>query len=66
MLLAPLVIVIPGPAVKVAAIGAPEADPMINCPLEDNCVIAGIPLVPVVRTPLFAEVRPATTFAEEE
>jgi len=61
-----LVTVIPEPAVMVAAAGAPADEPMINCPSVANAVIAGMPDVPVVKTPLFAVAKPPTVLADEE
>jgi hypothetical protein len=60
------VIVIPVPAVNVAAAGDPAVEPIINWPSVANAVSAGIPVVPVVKTALLAVARPATVFAELE
>ena len=60
MELEPLVIETPVPAVKVAAAGAPEVDPMINWPSVASAVAAGTPVAPVVSTALLAVASPVT------
>ena len=66
MLFAPFVIVMFDPAVSVAAVGGPLDDPIKSCPFAPNAVITGVPVAPVVKTPLFAVASPATVFVEEE
>ena len=44
-------------------------DPVVavsTCPVVPSAKIEGIPVVPVMSTPLSAVDRPATTFADEE
>lgn len=66
ILLDPLVIVTPVPAVRVAAAGTPAVDPMISCPLVAKEVRTGIPVAPVVKTDWFAVASPDTTLAALE
>ena len=62
----PLVIAIPVPALNVAAAGAPALDPIMTCPSVPRAVMTGIPEVPVVSTPVLAVASPPTTLADEE
>ncbi len=66
MLLEPLTIDTPAPAVSVAAAGTPAVDPMMSWPSVANAVMTGVPVAPVVRTPRLAVARPETTLAAEE
>ena len=56
----------PTPAVNVEADGTPAVDPIITCPSVASAVMTGIPVAPVVNTPLFAVANPETTSVADE
>jgi len=53
----------------VAGLAQEGGDPVVavrTCPVVPSGSIDGMPVVPVIKTPLFAVASPPTTFAEEE
>jgi hypothetical protein len=65
MLPAPLLILIPVPAAKVAAAGVALVDPIITWPLVIVLDKTGTPAFVVTSTALSAVARPVTAFADE-